>query len=325
MKLFFYIAVIIMIMSFAVTIKAAQEIRLDFPFPCPPNIPNLGECKQNITNPETAIQDYIIKLYQFGVGIAGILAVGMIAAGAVYKIINAGNSSKQQEGTEMMKSAIWGIVLLLGSYLILRTVNPRLVNLDLGDIPVVTPAEPYAYTPFPGEGVAPDIDASPEAQAYCMDRTRNSDRQEDTSGTSENFKNCLRGWNKCDSCVPLDPSVKTKPNQCRWGSFYESDCLVRPQTNTGLMALKNALGDIFQVTEAWPPTAKHNSDGHYNGCAVDIKITDGGEDLCQTVQRTIAAAEAAGFRPYNEYPKCEGTSSEKSSGKHIHLTAKNCP
>lgn len=317
MKLIIIILGLIILFS-ALVVKAAD---LAIEFPCPPAGAGLGDCPDQ----SSSIPNYIIRFYQFGVGIAGVLAVGMIAAGAVYRIIHAGNSSKQQEGTEMIKSAIWGVVLLLGSYLILRTINPQLVLLKLPELePLDLPAE-YAYQPIPGEETAPDIDISPEAQAYCTQRTRTYDSE-------DNFANCLRGWNKCDGCVPLDPSVPLKPDQCTWGR-YPSDCLVRQQTNTGLMALKTALGDIFQVTEAWPPTVKHQSDGHYNGCAVDIKITDRGEDLCQTVQRTINAAIASGLNPFNEYAKscpnltcgdapCKGKKVEK---EHLHLTAQNCP
>ncbi len=308
----------LIILFSALSVKAVD---LDIEFPCPSAGAGLGDCPDQ----SSSIPNYIIRFYQFGVGFAGILAVGMIAAGAVYKIINAGNSDKQKEGGEMMKSAIWGIALLLGSYLILRTINPQLVLLELPELtPLDLPAE-YAFTLPPEEKVAPDIDVSPEAQAYCTERT--------TTYTSEDkFSNCLRGWNKCDGCVPLDPNVPLKPDQCTWGRD-PSNCLVRPQTNAGLVALKNTLGDIFQVTEAWPPTAVHKSDGHYNGCAVDIKITDRGENLCRTVQRTINAAIESGLSPFNEYARscpnlmcnnapCKGKKVDK---EHLHLTAQGCP
>ncbi|MEK7086933.1 MAG: pilin [Patescibacteria group bacterium] len=75
------------------------------------------------------ISSYIVSLYKFGVGIAGILAVGMIVTGAILYSIS-GAVDKKNEGKDMIYSAIWGVVLLLGSYLILKTVNPRLVELS---------------------------------------------------------------------------------------------------------------------------------------------------------------------------------------------------
>lgn len=75
------------------------------------------------------VSSYIANLYKFGVGIAGILAVGMIVAGAILYSVS-GAVDKKNEGKDMIYSAIWGVVLLLGSYLILKTVNPRLVELQ---------------------------------------------------------------------------------------------------------------------------------------------------------------------------------------------------
>lgn len=307
----------LIILFSALSVKAAD---LNIEFPCPPAGTGLGDCPDQ----SSSIQNYIIRFYQFGVGIAGVLAVGMIVAGSIYYSIS-GAVDKKNEGKAMIIDAIWGVALLLGSYLILRTINPQLILLKLPELtPLNLPAE-YAHTLLPGERAAPDIDISPEAQAYCESRIREYD-------TGEKMTNCLRGWNKCDGCVPLDASISLKPDQCTWGR-YPSDCFVRQQTNAGLIALKTALGDIFQVTEAWPPTGEHKSDGHYNGCAVDIKITDREGGLCQVVQKTINAAIASGLNPFNEYAKscpnltcgnaaCKG---KKVKKEHLHLTAQGCP
>lgn len=94
-------------------------------FPCPSGL-GLGNCQ-----PSTDIPSYLNNLYKFAVGIAGALAVAMIVAGGVYYTISAGSSDKQREAKSMITSAIWGIILLFGSYLILRTVNPQITNLNL--------------------------------------------------------------------------------------------------------------------------------------------------------------------------------------------------
>jgi len=75
-----------------------------------------------------SITDYIVNLYNFGLAAGGILAVGMIVAGAIYYSIS-GAVDKKTEGKDMILSAIFGLVLLFGSYLILNTVNPELVTL----------------------------------------------------------------------------------------------------------------------------------------------------------------------------------------------------
>lgn len=96
-------------------------------FPCPDNSGfNLGSCP-----PSANIPDYINNLYKFAVGIAGLLALGMIIGGGVYYTVSAGSSDKQREAKDMITSAVWGVVLLLGSYLILNTINPQITSLSL--------------------------------------------------------------------------------------------------------------------------------------------------------------------------------------------------
>lgn len=87
---------------------------------------------------DSNIASYIVRIYWFGVGIAGMLAVGMIVAGAIYYSVSAGNPDKQRDARGMITGALWGVALLLGSYLILNTINPQIVALEApgGDLPI---------------------------------------------------------------------------------------------------------------------------------------------------------------------------------------------
>lgn len=97
-------------------------------FPCPDSGFSLGSCPPSAN---ASIPDYINNLYKFAVGIAGLLALGMIVGGGVYYTVSAGSSDKQREAKDMITSAVWGVVLLLGSYLILNTINPQITSLSL--------------------------------------------------------------------------------------------------------------------------------------------------------------------------------------------------
>ncbi|MFH1192963.1 MAG: pilin [Candidatus Jorgensenbacteria bacterium] len=99
------------------------------------DIPNVGcligdasQCPATVDKGN--ISQAIVRIYQFAVAIAGIMAAGMIVAGSLYISASAGSPDKQSEGKDMITSAVWGIVLLFGSYLILNTVNPRLIALE---------------------------------------------------------------------------------------------------------------------------------------------------------------------------------------------------
>ncbi|MFA6407563.1 MAG: pilin [Candidatus Paceibacterota bacterium] len=79
----------------------------------------------------TTIPGYISTLYQFAVGISGIVAVGMIVIGGIYISVS-GSVDKKSEGKDMITQALFGLALLLGSWLILNTINPKLVtNMDI--------------------------------------------------------------------------------------------------------------------------------------------------------------------------------------------------
>ena len=71
------------------------------------------------------------NIYKYAQVLGVALAVFMIAAGGLYIAISGASPSKQQEGKDMIKSAIFGLILLFGAVLILNTINPKLTVLSL--------------------------------------------------------------------------------------------------------------------------------------------------------------------------------------------------
>ncbi|MBI5732903.1 TrbC/VirB2 family protein [Candidatus Jorgensenbacteria bacterium] len=123
----------------------------------------------------SSIQAYIVSFYQFGVAIAGILAVGMIIVGGIFYSISGASPDRQSEAKDMISSALWGLALIFGSYLILRTINPALVFLGPpggGDLkrPMVL-CNATSGTPGPQictEGTpTPEIDPNTGIQCPC--------------------------------------------------------------------------------------------------------------------------------------------------------------
>lgn len=72
---------------------------------------------------------WIARIYQFGLGIAGLAAFASIVYGAFKYVLSAGNIVDQKDARDQITQAILGLVLLFGSYLILKTINPELVQL----------------------------------------------------------------------------------------------------------------------------------------------------------------------------------------------------
>ncbi len=82
----------------------------------------------SIPGSEGSVVAYIQNFYLFALGLGGVLAVGMIVVGGI--LIATGSVVNQQsKGKEMITGAITGLVLLVGAYFVLKTINPELVSL----------------------------------------------------------------------------------------------------------------------------------------------------------------------------------------------------
>lgn len=80
-------------------------------------------------NKEVPLEQYLIILYKVGIWTAVILAIASIIWGGVQYITSAGGEGKGA-GKEMIQSAIFGLLLALGSYIILSTINKDLLELN---------------------------------------------------------------------------------------------------------------------------------------------------------------------------------------------------
>ncbi len=74
---------------------------------------------------------YVNKAILFVMGAGTGIAVLMIAIGGMQMIFAAGNPSNLSGGKEKIKEAIYGLVILALSALILETINPTLLNIVL--------------------------------------------------------------------------------------------------------------------------------------------------------------------------------------------------
>lgn len=97
-----------------------QGIDLNAPFGGLSRVSNIGE--------------YIAGLYNYSLGIAGVLAGIMVTIGGVKWLMSAGNAPAIASAKKTIFGAIVGMILLFGSYILLNTVNPRLVKLEVPDV-----------------------------------------------------------------------------------------------------------------------------------------------------------------------------------------------
>lgn len=79
----------------------------------------------------TDLPSIINYIYRFALLACGIVAFVSILIGAVRYIFSAGNATIAGDAKDQITQALLGVLILLASVLILRTINPDLVNLNL--------------------------------------------------------------------------------------------------------------------------------------------------------------------------------------------------
>lgn len=75
------------------------------------------------------IAEYIAAIYNYALGIVGIVAIIMIAIGGTIWLTAGGSPDRVNQAKDYIKGAVIGLFLALGSYLILYEINPGLVKL----------------------------------------------------------------------------------------------------------------------------------------------------------------------------------------------------
>lgn len=99
------------------------------------------------SNPQNGIPGLVSSIYIWALGLAGGAAFVVLIWGAILYTVS-GAVDKKSEAKEWIKGAIYGLILLLGAYLILYTINPNLVNLKF-DMPVLNISQDTSGTTNP--------------------------------------------------------------------------------------------------------------------------------------------------------------------------------
>lgn len=115
-------------LSFANRVFAASY-KIEIPLPGLPTV---------ITDPG----QYVKYLFLFGLALAGFLAVAAIAYGGVKYMLAGASIGNIQDAKDTIFGALIGIGFLLGSYLLLYTIDPTLTNLSPRVLDAINIAEP---------------------------------------------------------------------------------------------------------------------------------------------------------------------------------------
>lgn len=101
----------------------------------------------------TDLGSCVVNFFKWGIAIAGGIAILSFAVGAIMYMISGGSGDLNSSGKDRMKGAVYGIVLLGTSYLIMSTINMALVK------PNLTPLSTTELSPVQIPGVYFYLDA----------------------------------------------------------------------------------------------------------------------------------------------------------------------
>jgi|SRR3989344_77488 len=89
-------------------------------------LPGIGDTGEGKTN----LSAYLSKMFNLVISLAAVLAFVMITWGGItYATTDAW--FKKEEGKNIITNAVWGLVLVIASWLILYTINPQILNFNL--------------------------------------------------------------------------------------------------------------------------------------------------------------------------------------------------
>src|SRR3989344_4118562 len=76
------------------------------------------------------LAEKVNNFYNWALGIGAIAALGIIVFGGILNITSTGSPGRLSEAKAWITAALVGLLILFGSFLILKTLNPKLTNLE---------------------------------------------------------------------------------------------------------------------------------------------------------------------------------------------------
>ncbi len=108
----------VLLLSVSVSFVFARELEVQYPGPGAP------------TTSRAVLSDYVRYLFNFAIGIAGLIVFGVIVFSGVQVIMSAQNPAALGEAKSRIMDAIIGLIVILGSYILLTTINPQLILIN---------------------------------------------------------------------------------------------------------------------------------------------------------------------------------------------------
>ncbi len=87
-----------------------------------------SECAQTGLPCDTSLSQFIIKIINIALSVAGLIAVLFLIIGGFRYITSAGNEETAEQAKKIITNAIIGIVVIILSFVIVRVISSALAN-----------------------------------------------------------------------------------------------------------------------------------------------------------------------------------------------------
>jgi len=155
---------------------------------------------------ETDIGSYLGSIFKIGIGLAGVFAVLMIIISGIQFIGGAASPSAHTEAKERMVNAILGLILALGSWLILNTINPNLLktNLELAEVTVT------------GSGPSGFVTQNQNLVQYCVTQQGQQQTCFENLSSCQTAEQNLQSAGKTitQNCPATETNIQTSAGSC---------------------------------------------------------------------------------------------------------------
>lgn len=155
---------------------------------------------------------YIAGIYRYLAGVAGILAAVMAMYGGLRYIMSYGNPQRVSAAKDQIVSALIGLALVLGSYVILNFINPKLTEMNLQSFDKFRTVYQNDIWCEDNAGSKPAEAGKSVADMKCGDK-----------GVTPKNEECV--WKGSD-CYPQNKVCWTGPRAIKYGCYpAEMACL----------------------------------------------------------------------------------------------------
>ncbi len=186
-----------------------------------------------------SIADFIRYIYRYSVGAIAILAVVMIIFSGLQWAASGGNTETISRAKKRLAGAVTGLIIAVGSYTILITISPDLVN--------ISPPQPYMINTF---SIAPTYchELEDTKVALALDKSQINGQNNSPADPLTAFQNPNNVFDSTDAeCGSLYYIEGAGSNTCTGSKCPEENntCYKKPDQEVAQCFTGNLVGTIY--------------------------------------------------------------------------------